>query len=357
MATVLLQELSNTDIDWMVTTGERQSIAAGTVLLQPCEASESIYLLLEGTFGAMVPAGNGDPTRHHPALEQVITRIDRGELVGETSLFNICSMPAVIQALEPSTVLSIPISKLVAKLEQDLNFSAHFYRAVALILSQRLQQILNHRDQLEMPADPLMKEALFVFSELRDSDIDWLATRGHVEKVLPDKVVIQAGRPIDAFYLILDGLLSVSAPEGEHDPLALCFQGLERKGRLQTAVANLSRGELVGATFFLDFQPLPYTIKAVRETLLLAVPRPLLLTKLQQDAGFASRFYRILTIQLTNSLQLVMNQVGANQRTYRQTQTLNDSVEYDDELCLTSLGQISQGATKFNWILKRLGIA
>lgn len=357
MATVLLQELSNTDIDWMVTTGERQSIAAGTVLLQPCEASESIYVLLEGSLGAVIPADGGDATRQYPVLEQVINRIERGELVGETALFNICSMPALIQALEPSTVLSIPLSKLVAKLDQDLDFSAHFYRAVALLLSRRVQQILKYRGQVEMPADPLMKEALFIFSELRDSDIDWLATRGHVEKVLPDKVVIQAGRPVDAFYLILDGLLSVSLPEGEHDPLALCFQGLERKGQLQTAIANLSRGELVGATFFLDFQPLPFTMKAVRETLLLTVPRPLLLTKLQQDAGFASRFYRVLAIQVTNSLQLIMNQVGANQHTYRQAQTLNDSVEYDDELCLTSLGQISQGATRFNWVLKRLGIA
>ena len=37
MSDILLQTLSNTDIDWLVTTGERQSLAAEDILVMPDE--------------------------------------------------------------------------------------------------------------------------------------------------------------------------------------------------------------------------------------------------------------------------------------------------------------------------------
>ncbi|BAU12371.1 cyclic nucleotide-binding protein [Leptolyngbya sp. NIES-3755] len=37
MAEVLLKELSNSDIDWLLATGRREEIAAGTVLLRQGE--------------------------------------------------------------------------------------------------------------------------------------------------------------------------------------------------------------------------------------------------------------------------------------------------------------------------------
>jgi hypothetical protein len=46
---VLLSELSNTDIDWMVGVGEKQTIAPGTVLVQPDRSTDALYLLLMGS--------------------------------------------------------------------------------------------------------------------------------------------------------------------------------------------------------------------------------------------------------------------------------------------------------------------
>lgn len=357
MAEVLLRELSNADIDWMVTTGQRETIAAGTVLVKPCQDPSSLYVLLDGTLSVgMAPSGAGPAgaTGRDGQADHPIVQLARGEIVGETALFRLCSMPAAIKAVDNSLVLSIPLQKLMAKLEQDIPFSAHFYRALALILAERLQRILSMPGQLQFTAEQPVKDALFIFGELRDSDIDWLSTVGQLEKLAPNKVLINAGRPVDALYLVLDGLLSISIPEGNSDPLALCFQGLERSSVAQKVVAYLSKGEMAGAISFLTSLPVLTTIRASQETLLLSISRQQLAAKLQQDLGFAARFHRIIAIQILNTLQTTLNDMGCNDRSFQQG--LDEEIEYEDELCLTSLGQLSQGATKFNWMLKRLGI-
>ena len=53
MTEVLLKELSNSDIDWMIATGRRQEIAAGTVLVQEGTA-DSLHILLDGTLTVTV---------------------------------------------------------------------------------------------------------------------------------------------------------------------------------------------------------------------------------------------------------------------------------------------------------------
>jgi bacteriocin-type transport-associated protein len=346
MADVLLTELSNADIDWIATTGQRQELAAGTVLLQPCQIPDAIYLLLEG----VLTVSTNDENRNWQI------QLQRGEIVGETFILNLPPMLAIVKAEQPALVLAISQRQLTAKLQQDRYFAAHFYRAIALILAERLRQILEMPGQLQVMGEVPVKEALFMFAELRDSDIDWLVSAGQVEKLAPDKILIHAGRPIDALYIILDGLLSLLLPEGDCDPLSLCFKGLEQTRTYQKAIAHLSRGEVVGAISFLDFRPLPATVRTAKESLVLAISRQQLATKLQQDMGFAARFYRMLAIQLSNSLQGVMGRMGCSQHTYNRFHSMDAAVEYDDELDIDALGSVSQGAARFNWMLKRLGM-
>lgn len=357
MAEILLQELSNTDIDWMVASGQREGIAAGTILIKACQDATAVYLLLEGTLDLLVPltktAALDVVTTHS---HRPIVQLSRGEIIGEAALFNFCSMPAIVRATENVRVLAIPLSQLREKLAQDMGFSAHFYRAIALILSNRLREISKVAGQIQLTHKKPLKDALFVFAELRDSDVDWLMTVGKLEKLAAGKVLIHAGRPVDALYLVLDGLLSVGVPQVDCDPLSLCFQGLEKQNIAQKIISYFSRGEIAGAISALDLRPFPTTIQATKETLVLAVPRHALAAKLEQDLSFATRFYRVIAIQLLNIVQTVMNQLGCDQQMYTQDQALDEEMEYDDELCLTSLTQLSQGAARFNWMLKRLGV-
>ena len=362
MADVLLKELSNADIDWMVTTGQRQEIAATHILIKPNQELERLYVLLDGSLSIILPQTETHSAEMAAASsaemvcsDQEVAQISRGEIVGEAPLFNI-RPAAMVKAVEDSLVLSISQQQLSAKLQQDIGFAAHFYRAIALMLAERLRQMYERTEQIRFGDDQAAKEALFVFGEMRDSDIDWLTSAGQVEKLAPDKVLLQAGRPVEALYIMLDGLLSISRPEGDFNSLSLCFSGLEKSTRTQTVFADMSRGGLPGIISVLDFQPLPVTIRAVKESLVFAVPRQRLAAKLQQDMGFASRFYRIIAIQISDLLQTVMEHLGCDRPSYSQVKGMDEAVEYDDELDLDSLHQVSHGAAKFNWMLKRLGV-
>ncbi|NJL39860.1 MAG: cyclic nucleotide-binding domain-containing protein [Leptolyngbyaceae cyanobacterium SM1_4_3] len=223
------------------------------------------------------------------------------------------------------------------------------------MLSERLRQILEMPGQIQAVTEQPMKEALFVFGELRDSDVDWLIAVGEIKSLAPNEVLIQAGRPVEALYFVLDGLLLISSPEDHYNPLILCFECQEQV-HAEKAIANLTRGEISGAISFLDFRPPAATVRAVNHSLVLSISRQVLATKLQQDMSFASRFYRVLAFQLSNSLQTVMSRLGGTKNTYSQHQEMDEAVEYEDELDLDSLQQVSQGAARFNWMLKRIGV-
>jgi bacteriocin-type transport-associated protein len=358
MTDILLKEMSNADINWLIAIGQQQQIVTGTVLLQPRENPAALYLVLDGVLSMSIPpadcADRSSSTQGD--VDQEITRLSRGEIVGETLLLDVHPLAALVKAVENSIVLLIPQHQLIAKLQQDSHFSTHLYRAIALILAERLRQMLTMPDQFRAALDQPMKEALFVFAELQDSDVDWLVSTGHLEKLAPNQVLIQAGRPLDALYIILDGLLSMSVYEGDMNPLTLCFECAEKNAGSQKVIDRLSRGEMSGAVSFLTFSPTPVTIRAIEESLVLTIPRSQLVMKLQQDMGFASRLYRVLAIQLSETLQRAIGLLGCPQQMYHPHAEMDEDAQYDDELNLDSLHQVAQGAARFNWMLKRLGV-
>ena len=349
MSDTLLRELSNTDLDWMITSGERSHLASGQQLLGTQPHSEQLYVLIEGRLGLTIMAS----TPSTPSASAVVDELSQGEIVGIGALFDMPEMSSV-NTLEPSMVMSLPIGKIQAKLDEDVAFAAHFYRAIAIMLSGRLRRIFEQPGRIQHWGERSAKEVLSIFGELRDSDIDWLVSFGETQTVPADKVLLQAARPVDALYILLDGQMSISAPQqGSFNPLYLCFSGLENSTREQKAFATLSKGGMPGILSFLDFRPLPVTIRAVRESLVFAVPRQTLVTKLQVDDSFASRFYRVIAIEILELLQAVsMRLVDPD------AIAASDSADLlDEELDLDDLTQMSEGAKKFNWMLSQLGVA
>lgn len=337
MSDILLRELDNTELDWLVTTGQRQSLQAGDVLVQPDQPLEALYLLLEGTLTAQSPGNEASQLR-------------RGAIIGESWLFK---SPCVVSvtATVPAVVLSVPKAALTAKLQQDVGFCAHFYRALALILSERIRGLFEKSELLRYRSGQMVKEALFVFGELHDSDIDWMMCAGQLKKLSADRVLLNAGRPVDALYTVLDGQLAIATTDSPCDPLSTCSHGLEEMGATQNfnPIAYISRGSLPGIISFLDFQPLPVRINALQETLLLAIPRRQVTIKLQEDLSFAARFYRVIATQMASLLTTVMS-LGADP-----VATMPDQLD-SDELDMDALQQVSQGAARFDWMLKQLGV-
>ncbi|HEY1011329.1 MAG TPA: aromatic amino acid lyase, partial [Herpetosiphonaceae bacterium] len=64
------------------------------------------------------------------------------------------------------------------------------------------------------------------------------------------------------------------------------------------------RGEIVGEVSLADGRPSTATVTALSETLVFEVPRAVLLGKLERDTGFAARFYKALTVFLSDRLRV-----------------------------------------------------
>ena len=128
-ALLFLGILNDNDVDWMMQAGSRQDVAAGTVLIQEGKTVSSMFLVLDGKL-VVSTAATGT---------KQIARLMCGEMVGEMSFVDSRPPSASVTALEPSSVLAIPRQTLTRKLEQDVQFAARFYRAVATFLSDRLR--------------------------------------------------------------------------------------------------------------------------------------------------------------------------------------------------------------------------
>lgn len=352
MTDILLRELTNSDLDWLITHSEKRSLQAAEILLYPYQVTEHLFILISGQLAL-----------RSQQSASVLTTITRGEMVGEDPLFQLQS-DTQIQAVTDSVVLAISYTELMHKMQHEPCFASHLYRAIAIVLSERLRSLFESPERLQFQYNQSVKEALFVFGELRDSDIDWLMQTGTVTSLMVNKVLLQAGRPVDALHIILDGRLSIATPDGSTDPLILCFMGLEESSKSYRVFAEISKGGLPGISSFLDARPLPVTIRAVTTTRVLSIPRPQLMAKLQQDVSFAARFYRVIAVQIATLLQTVIHQVGQqadqNQTALteaRPTDRINqpDQTAMDeDELNLADLEQISQGAARFDWMLSQL---
>ena len=125
----ILGELGERDIDWMLATGSKEQIPAGTTLIQEGEPIVALYIVLDGLLAVSSKA----------LRDQEIARLGSGEIVGEMSFVDARPPSATVTAIENSVVFSIPRSQLTLKLQQDSDFAARFYRAIAMFLSDRLR--------------------------------------------------------------------------------------------------------------------------------------------------------------------------------------------------------------------------
>jgi hypothetical protein len=86
----------------------------------------------------------------------------------------------------------------------------------------------------------------------------------------------------------------------------------------------------------------------------MSISRQQLAAKLQQDVGFASRFYRVIATLLSHRLQAMFSRLGYGRRVYSNGQPLDQNVEYEDELDSKVLDSMALAGTKFDWMLSRL---
>lgn len=133
-----------------------------------------------------------------------------------------------------------------------------------------------------------MRKVLFLFGQLNDDDVEWMLTKGSRRFVPAGGTLIQQGVPVDAVFILLEGRLGVWL-QGRNGP--------ERE------IARLNAGEIVGEMSFVDARPPSATVRAVEDSTVFTLSKPLLNAKLVSDQGFAARFYRALAIYLSTTVR------------------------------------------------------
>ncbi len=123
----MLGEFTDQDIDWLISTGQREHITKGAVIIQQGQPVEEIFFVLRGQLGV--------------SIEDVgeIARIGNGEIVGELSLLDSRPPNATVTALEDSVVMAVAKRRVDGRLRTDAGFSSRFYRALGLLLADRLR--------------------------------------------------------------------------------------------------------------------------------------------------------------------------------------------------------------------------
>jgi CRP-like cAMP-binding protein len=126
--------LDDTDIEWMVRTGRKKSVPAGSIVIQEGEPIDSLFIILGGEF-KVTSRATGDAE---------IARLSPGEILGEISFVDMRSPSATVTAVTDSSVGVVPREALERKMADDPAFTARFYKSLAVLLSDRLRTSSRH---------------------------------------------------------------------------------------------------------------------------------------------------------------------------------------------------------------------
>jgi bacteriocin-type transport-associated protein len=330
--------LNDSDRDWIISASQVRRLSEGEELIQEGQHLRDLYFILDGQFSVCV----SQSTEKGMTSKVEISTVSPQELIGEMSFIDNFPASATVRAIASSQILALPWSKLNLKLRRDVAFAARFYQTLAAIASYRLRSISALLVRSKIVPGPALRKVLFVFSVLDDRDIDWMLSIGRRETPAPGTTIITQNEAVEALYILIEGTLSVWITVGEGNE------------KVSKEVAKLPNGEIVGEMSFVETGTASATVKAADRSLLLAVPQQQLSVKLQQDVGFASRFYRAIAAILVDRLRDRLMRRGFGRLAYERGQSLEEDIEYEDELDLGMLEQTAIAGTRFDWLVKQM---
>lgn len=175
-----------------------------------------------------------------------------------------------------------------------------------------------------------MRKSLILLGILDDSDVEWTIRVGVKQRVAVGSTIITEGEPLDSMFIVLAGEFAVLS------------------GKARKRVATLLEGEILGEMSFIDSRPPSATVTATQDSWVLDIPREEVTMRLQDDVGFAARFYRAVAVFLSNRLRETVSTLG-----YGQQPRLDESVEDADEIPMDILDALSLAGRRFTILQER----
>jgi CRP/FNR family cyclic AMP-dependent transcriptional regulator len=135
-----------------------------------------------------------------------------------------------------------------------------------------------------------MRNVLFIFGQLVDTDIDWLAKNGRRKRLDAGSALIREGVPVDTLYIVLEGRLAVVQGPNERN------------------IATLEAGDIVGEMSFIDARPPSATVRAATDVVVFAISKQVLSQHLAQNIAFAVRFYKAVATFLSDRVRATLEE-------------------------------------------------
>lgn len=129
----LFSLLPDAAIEWIAEASTERRIASHEVIIRDGEQPKALYIVLEGVLGIY-------PTLDGPK----VALAGPGSVLGDMSMLNDDPASASVKAEEACLVLELPRELLLERLRREQSFAAEFYRAVAVVLSQRVREANRH---------------------------------------------------------------------------------------------------------------------------------------------------------------------------------------------------------------------
>lgn len=145
-----------------------------------------------------------------------------------------------------------------------------------------------------------MRNIPYLVAGLDDADMIWLLSAGRLRMAFPGQKLIEAGKPVEQIYFLIEGELAVVGPDGG-------------------VVATLGAGDVIGEMSFVEQRAPSATVRVEGKSALLAVPRPTILERFEEEPQFAVRFYRALATFLSARLREATARVGVEPREDEET--------------------------------------
>ena len=172
-----------------------------------------------------------------------------------------------------------------------------------------------------------MRKVLIIFSQMTDSDVDWIAEVGERIHVKAGTVLIERDSRVEHLYIVLDGQLVIRTASG-------------------LPIASLESGEIVGEMSLVDPAPTTVSVEVAVDATLFRIADDVIRKKLAIDAEFAAHFYFALCIFLADRMRNTTMRLGYGE-------ALPDP-HAKDELNENLLDTIHVAGARFDRMLKRL---
>lgn len=163
-----------------------------------------------------------------------------------------------------------------------------------------------------------MRKVLFIFGQLADADVDWLAKHGRRKRVGRGAVLIDRGVPVQSLYIVLEGELAVL------------------QGSAKREIARLGVGEIAGEMSFVDARPPSATVRAGTDAVVYTIPTRTLGDALERNHAFAARFYKAVATFLSDRMRKVTDP------------------DHDDELDDSVLDNVDRAGARFSAFSRQL---